>query len=197
MVREVAFLLIGGGLAGATAAETLRKEGAEGEITIISAENFLPYHRPPLSKSYLLKDQAEDLLLINKEEFYRENRIDLILDTKAVSVDPKRKTMATDRAGDFHYDKLLIASGSSVKRLSVPGANLSGIYYLRTIACAQALRRAMKRAKRAVVIGGSFIGMELASSLSQKGMKVTIITQEGIVFDRLFSPEVSQFFTDY
>ncbi|MGH7890457.1 MAG: NAD(P)/FAD-dependent oxidoreductase, partial [Thermodesulfobacteriota bacterium] len=171
MVSEVDFLLIGGGLASATAAETLRKEAAEGGITIISAENFLPYHRPPLSKSYLLKNQEEDRLLINKEEFYRENRIDLILNTKAVSVDPERKIVATDRVGDFHYGKLLIATGSSVKKLSVPGANLSGIYYLRTVACAEALRRAMTRAKRAVVIGGSFIGMELASSLSQKGIK--------------------------
>lgn len=197
MVREVAFLLIGGGLASATAAETLRKEGAEGTIVIISAENSLPYHRPPLSKSYLLKDHEEDRILINKEDFYRENKIDLILNTKALAVHPERKIVETDRAGEFHYNKLLIATGSSLIKLSVPGANLRGIYYLRSISCANALRKAMVSAKKAVVVGGSFIGMELASSLAQKGIKVTIITQENIVFDKLYSPEISEFFADY
>jgi NTE family protein len=197
MLHDVDFLLIGGGLASATAAETLRKEGAEGKITIISAENFLPYHRPPLSKSYLLKDQKEDRILVNKEEFYQENQIDVILNTRALTVHPERKIVETDRGGEFHFNKLLIATGCCLKKLSVPGANLSGIYYLRTIACAQALRQAMETAKKAVVIGGSFIGMEIASSLAQKGIKVTIITQEDIVFDRLFSPEVSEFFDDY
>ena len=197
MTKHVDFLLIGGGLASATAAETLRKEGAEGKITIISAENFLPYHRPPLSKSFLLEVQEEDRILVNKEDFYHENRIDVILNTKALRVHPQRKTVETDSAGEFHFSKLLIATGCCLKKLSVPGADLSGIYYLRTIASAKALRQAMEKAKKAVVIGGSFIGMELASTLAQKGIKVTLINQESIVFDKLHSPEISEFFTDY
>jgi len=198
MLKMADFLIMGGGLAGATAAETLREEGAEGKIAIISAENYLPYHRPPLSKIFLLRNQKEERVLVRREGFYRENKIDVILGTKALSVDAEKKIVETDKAGGFHFNKLqIIATGACPRKLPVPGSNLSGIYYLRTIPDAKALRQEMARAKRAVIIGGSFIGMELASTFTQKGIEVTIITQEGILFDRLFSPEVSNFFMDY
>ncbi|HXG30086.1 MAG TPA: FAD-dependent oxidoreductase, partial [Thermodesulfobacteriota bacterium] len=149
------FLIIGGGLAGATAAETLRKEGAKGRIVIVSAENFLPYHRPPLSKVFLLKNQKGERVSVHGEDFYRENKIDVILGTKALSVDPDRKIVETDRAGMFQFNKLLIATGASPRRFLVPGSDLSGIYYLRTISDAMVLRQEMARTKRAVIIGGS------------------------------------------
>jgi NTE family protein len=197
MLKNVDYLLIGGGLASATAAETLRKEGAKGKITIISAERYLPYHRPPLTKHFLLGKQNKDRIIIHKESFYRNNNIDVKLNTRALLVDPKRKVVETDNADEFHFKKLLIATGSCLTKLSVPGDNLSGIYYLRTIPDAEALKHAMVGARKAVVIGASFIAMELASSFTKMGIHVTIITKEEILFDKLRSPEISEFFTDY
>src|SRR5690242_11803740 len=133
MTKSVDFLLIGGGLANATVAETLRKEGVEGKIVIISAENSLPYHRPPLSKQFLLGRQKKENLLVHKESYYRDHKIDVILATKALAVDPENKIVRTDNAGEFHFNKLLIATGCSPNMLDVPGANLPGIYYLRTV----------------------------------------------------------------
>lgn len=194
---EVDFLLIGGGLANATAAKTLREEGAKGKIVIISAEDFLPYHRPPLSKEFLFRGQEKENILVFKESYYREKKIDVILGTKALAVHPDSKIVETDNAGEFKYGKLLIATGCSLRRLDVPGADLAGIYYLRTIADAEALREAMSRTKRAVIVGGSFIGMEIASSFTRSGIQTTIITQENLVFDKLDSPEISEFFIEY
>jgi NADPH-dependent 2,4-dienoyl-CoA reductase/sulfur reductase-like enzyme len=182
MTKSVDFLLIGGGLASATAAETLRKEGAEGKIAIISAESLLPYHRPLLSKRFLLGKQKKEHVFVLKESYYREKEIDVILATKALAVDPESKMVKTDHAGEFHFKKLLIATGCSSKKLDVPGASLPGIYYLRTIADSEALMQAMEGAKRAVVVGGGFLGLELASSFTKKGIQVTIITKEFVLF---------------
>jgi NADPH-dependent 2,4-dienoyl-CoA reductase/sulfur reductase-like enzyme/predicted acylesterase/phospholipase RssA len=197
MTNSIDFLLIGGGLASATAAETLRKEGAAGKIAMISAENTLPYHRPPLSKHFLLGKRKIERILVHQESYYREQKIDVILGTKALSIYPESKIVETDNAGEFHFKKLLIAAGASPIKLSVPGADLPGIYYLRTVPDARALMQAMAEAKRAVVVGGSFIGMELASSFTKRGIQVTIVTKEDILFDKLASPQVSEFFTEY
>lgn len=197
MARSVDFLLIGGGLASATAAETLREEGAKSKIVILSAENFLPYHRPPLSKGFLLGNQEKESIFVLKENYYQEQKIEVILGTRALEVHPENKIVKTDHAGEFQYEKLLIATGCNLKKLDIPGANLSGIYYLRTIVDAEALKGAMSGAKRAVVIGASFIGMELASTFAKSGIQTTIITQENLVFDKLDSPEISKFFIEY
>ncbi len=197
MTKRADFLLIGGGLASATAAQTLREEGAKGKIIIISAENSLPYHRPPLSKGFLLGKQKRESIFVLKENYYQKQKIDVVLNTKALVVHPESKIVETDHAGEFRYEKLLIATGCSLKKLNVSGADLSGIYYLRTIADAEALKEAMPSAKRAVVIGASFIGMELASSFVKSGIQTTIITQENLVFDKLDSPEISEFFIEY
>lgn len=197
MTKRTDFLLIGGGLASATAAETLRKEGADGKIVIISAENSLPYHRPPLSKHFLLGKQKKERILVHKESYYRDQKIEVILGTKALAVHPERRIVITDHAGEFHFKKLLIATGCSPKKLDVPGSALPGIFYLRNIPDSEALQQAMVGAKRAVVVGGSFIGMELASSFTKKGIQAMIITMEDILYDKLVSPEISEFFTEY
>jgi NADPH-dependent 2,4-dienoyl-CoA reductase/sulfur reductase-like enzyme/predicted acylesterase/phospholipase RssA len=197
MTKSTDFLLIGGGLASATAAETLRKEGADGKIAIISAEDSLPYHRPPLSKQFLLGKQKMERIVVHKESYYRDQKIDVILGAKAIAVHPESKLVETDNSGVFQFKRLLIATGASPIRLSVPGADLPGIYYLRTIPDAEVLMKAMTGARRAVIVGGSFIGMELASTFTKKGIQVTIITMEGILYDKLHSPEVSEFFTEY
>src|SRR6516162_2996492 len=135
----VDFLLLGGGLASATAAETLRAAGAEGSVAIVCAETTLPYHRPPLSKGFLLKGPDQTKILIHDEAFYREREIGIHLATRVCQVDVDTCTIETDRGGHFRFGRLLIATGANVDRLSAPGANLAGIHYLRTVCDALSL----------------------------------------------------------
>ena len=195
-MRSADFVLLGGGLASATAAETLREQGEEGSILIVSREPLPPYNRPPLSKRYLLGEIAAEDLHVLSTERYRELAVDLLLETSATSIEPKSHVVATDRGGDIRYRKLLIATGGAANRLAVPGTDLDGIFCLRTVSDADALKTAARKAKRAVAVGGSFIGMEVAATLSELGLAVTIIDQEQRLFARLNAPEVSAFLSD-
>jgi NADPH-dependent 2,4-dienoyl-CoA reductase/sulfur reductase-like enzyme/predicted acylesterase/phospholipase RssA len=191
------FLLVGGGLASATAAETLRAGGAEGSIAILSAEATLPYHRPPLSKDFLLKGPEKANMPIHDEAYYREQNIAVHLGARVASVDSANRTIETEQGVEFRFAKLLIATGASVDRLSVPGANLSGIHYLRTATDALSLYEGLAQVQRAVVIGASFLGMELAAAFIARGIHTTLITKEDLLYDKLNSPEVSAFFAQY
>ena len=197
MTKDVDFLLLGGGLASATAAETLRAEGAEGTILILSAENELPYHRPPLSKRFILAEQPKDRLFILKGDYYREHKIDVLLGTRATAIDPRSQTVRTDGAEDIHYGQLLIATGASPVHLVAPGSDLAGLHYLRTMDDASAIKKAAGTAKRAVVIGGSFIGMELAATLTKLGIHVTLIALHEVLFNKLNDTKLSEYFHQY
>ncbi len=190
----VDFLLVGGGLASATAAETLRVGGAEGSIAMLCAETTLPYHRPPLSKNFLLDGPNTASILIRDETFYRDRNIEVHLGTRASSLDVESRTIDTDEGGRFRFKKLLIATGANLDKLAMPGADLPGIHYLRTVADAQALHEAMGTAKRAVVVGASFIGMELAAAFAVRGIKTTLIARQELLYEKLHSPEISAFF---
>jgi NADPH-dependent 2,4-dienoyl-CoA reductase/sulfur reductase-like enzyme/predicted acylesterase/phospholipase RssA len=193
----VDFLLLGGGLASATAAETLRAAGAVGSIAILCAETILPYHRPPLSKDFLLNGPDKTKVLIHDEAFYRDRDILIHLGARACRVDVDSRTIETDGGAYFRFGKLLIATGASVDRLSAPGANLAGIHYLRTVSDALALYQSIAHVKRAVVIGASFLGMELAAAFATRGIATTLIAKEDLLYERLRSPEVSGFFAEY
>src|SRR5215468_1361304 len=143
----VRFLLIGGGLASATAAETLRAAGADGNIAILCAETTLPYHRPPLSKGFLLNGPDQTKILIHDEAFYSDREISIHLGTRACRVDVDSRTVETDR-GYFRFGKLLIATGASVNRYACPGAHLAGIHYLRTLNDALSLYESIAHARR-------------------------------------------------
>jgi NTE family protein len=197
MARHVDFLLLGGGPASATAAETLRAEGADGTITIVAAERALPYFRPPLSKQFLLDHQTRDQLDIFHDAEYREQRIEVLSGTRALGIDPEARIVYTDSAGEIDYDKLLIATGCRPKRLDVPGAELPGSYYLRTVADAEAIKGAAKGASRAVVVGGNFVGMEIASSLRQMGLSVTLLVRGAALLHRFQAPILSAFLLQY
>ncbi|MCI0653196.1 MAG: FAD-dependent oxidoreductase [Methylococcaceae bacterium] len=197
MTTAVEFLLIGGGLAAATAAATLRDEGAQGTITLLAGEEALPYHRPPLSKDYLLKNTRRDRVLIHSQAYYSDHAIDVRLGARAVRLDTHGQLVETDRAGIFHYQKLLIATGMRACRLHVSHDRLAGIHYLRSIQDAEQLRDGMAVAKHAVIVGASFIAMELAAACATRGIETTLIAKEQQLYDRLQSPEVSAFFTDY
>jgi NADPH-dependent 2,4-dienoyl-CoA reductase/sulfur reductase-like enzyme/predicted acylesterase/phospholipase RssA len=193
----VDFLLIGGGLASATAAETLRAGGAEGSIAMLAAEATLPYHRPPLSKDFLLKGPEQTNILIHDQAFYRERAIAVHLGARVSCVDIEKRSIETERGIQFRFGKLLIATGASVDRLSVPGANLGAIHYLHTAHDALSLYQGIANVQRAVVIGASFLGMELAAAFATRGIRTTLISREDLLYDKLGSPEVSTFFVAY
>lgn len=192
----VEFLLIGGGLASATAAETLRAAGAEGRIAILGAETTLPYYRPPLSKNFLLEGPDDARILIHDEAFYRDRAIDVHLETGVRRVDVESRTVETDR-NQFRFGKLLIATGAAVDRVTAPGAHLAGIHYLHTVNDALSLYASILHARRAVVIGASFLGMEFAAALVTRGIPTTLIARDDLVYDKLRSPEISGFFTKF
>jgi NADPH-dependent 2,4-dienoyl-CoA reductase/sulfur reductase-like enzyme/predicted acylesterase/phospholipase RssA len=191
------FLLIGGGLANATAAETLRVGGAEGRIAMLCAENTLPYHRPPLSKEFLIRGPDPAKVLVHDEAFYRDRNIDVHLGTRVRLIDADSRTVETDDGERFRFGKLLIATGASVHKLYRPGADLDGIYYLRSVDDALSLYRAIARARQAIVIGASFLGMEIAASLATRGIATILLARERLVYDKLSSSEASNFFADY
>ncbi|MGO9485263.1 MAG: FAD-dependent oxidoreductase [Rhodomicrobium sp.] len=195
-LQQADFLLVGGGLACATAAEALRTTGANGSVAILSAEGLPPYHRPPLSKRFLRGDENEAQLFIHPEGFYRDHAIDLRLNTCVLSADPSKQVVTTT-AGEIGYGQLLIATGGVPKTLGIPGDALPGVFTLHYKADADALRRAAGDSKRATVIGGSFLGMEVAMSLAKLGLEVTVIEQGPALLPHLESAGLSAYFKGY
>jgi len=195
--RQVDFLLLGGGLASATAAETLRSEKPTGSILILSEEDLAPYHRPALSKQMLLGTADASRLLIHPESFYRDKAIDLQLGTRVVAVDPAAHTVTTATSEHIGYGRLLIATGTTPRSLIVPGAELAGVHTLRRLVDAVAVRDVATGAKRAVVLGGSFLGMEIAMSLIDLGLDVTIIELGTALLPHLEAPRLSTYFERY
>ncbi|MCS7003151.1 MAG: NAD(P)/FAD-dependent oxidoreductase, partial [Dehalococcoidia bacterium] len=169
------FAIIGANLAGGRAAETLRAEGFDGRIVLVGAEPDRPYERPPLSKDVLAGKKPPSSVFLRPHEFYSEQRIELWLGVRATTVNPREHLAHFDDGRALVYDKLLIATGADPIRLSCPGADLAGIHYLRSLADARALRAAMEKAKRVVVVGGGFIGAEVAATCRQAGLEVTIL----------------------
>jgi NADPH-dependent 2,4-dienoyl-CoA reductase/sulfur reductase-like enzyme len=182
-------VIAGGGLTAARAIRSYRDAGGDGRIALVSAESVLPYHRPALSQRYLRGETgapfAED------EAFYRHHDVEVVLGTAVTAVDVATHSVETD-GGDLRFGKLLIASGATPRRLEVPGADLEGIYALRTLRDSDRIRRAAAGAERAVVIGGGFIGMEVAASLRQLGLAVALIHMGHGLFDQLGSTELSE-----
>jgi NADPH-dependent 2,4-dienoyl-CoA reductase/sulfur reductase-like enzyme/predicted acylesterase/phospholipase RssA len=191
--RAADFVLVGGGVTSATAAETLRLEGTEGSVAIVSAEDCLPYHRPPLSGRLKLEEAREPPPVL-KEEDYRAHGIELLRGVRAVDVDPERHLLRTDKAGTLTYGKLLIATGATPVRLQVPGADLRGIHYLRTANDARAIQEAARKGRRCVVIGASFIGMEVSSALQLRGLDVQLVAGKAGIFAPLRDREIAEFF---
>ncbi len=196
-VRHADFLLLGGGMASAAAAATLRGEGAEGSIMLLSAEQMPPYHHPALSKQVLLGLEETDRIFIHPASFYEENRIDLALGVQVVGLDTERHTVTTLGGGQITYGQLLIATGATPKPLRVPGSHLPGVFTLRHMTDAEAIRAAIPGARRATVLGGSFLGMEIAMALLDAGLEVTIIEQGPLLLRHLEAPRLSDYFCTY
>jgi 3-phenylpropionate/trans-cinnamate dioxygenase ferredoxin reductase component len=192
--REVDFLLIGGGLAAANCATELRKRGAKGSILLAGREPEPPYERPPLSKEYLRGEAERADAYVNPPEWYEENGVELLSGTNVMSLDPAARTAKLQGGDEVSFDKALIATGAMVNILRVEGAENEGIHYLRAYGNSDAIRDDAKAAEHVVLIGGSYIGAEVAASLTAKGSKCTIVTMEDIALSRTFGDEAGCWF---
>jgi len=184
-------VIAGGGLTAARAIKSYREAGGEGAIALVGEEATLPYHRPALSKRYL-RDETDATPHAENHEFYREHEVDVLLETKAAAIDPGARRLTLDNGVRLSYDKLLLATGAAPRRLRVPGSDLEGVFTLRTIVDSTAIRQAARAARRAVVVGGGFIGMEAAASLRHLGLDVTLIHLGSGLFDVLRSRHLSE-----
>jgi 3-phenylpropionate/trans-cinnamate dioxygenase ferredoxin reductase component len=188
-------VIAGGGLTAARAVKSYREAGGDARVTLVSEEATLPYHRPALSKRYL-RGETSETPHVEDAAFYRDHDVDVLLETRVVGVDPGHRTLALDDGVRLRYDKLLLATGATPRRLRVPGSDLAGIFALRTIGDSTAIREAARNAERAVVVGGGFIGMEAAASLRQLGLDVTLIHLCRGLFDVLGTTELSDELAD-
>ena len=197
-MNESRFVILGGGMVAGYSAKQLVEMGVKpGELTILSADTSIPYERPPLSKGFLAGKETEEAIRINPEDFYRKHGIDVKLGCVVSTVDPQHKRLTLKSGGEFGFNKLIIATGARPRTLEIPGAKLRNLHYLRSLDDSKAIQRSAENVKHAVVIGGGFIGMEVAAVLSQKGIEVTMILSDDRIWKRLFSPQISSFFEAY
>ena len=189
-------VIIGASLAGAKAAEALRKEGYDGRIVMFGDEPRLPYLRPPLSKEYLRGESPFDKTLVHPPAWYDEQRIELNLATPVRALDSATHEVVLADGHRLAFDRLLIATGSSPRRLTIPGNGLAGVHYLRTVEDADAIRDAAVGAHRVVVIGGGWIGAEVAASMRQLGLPVTVVAPGSVLLERVLGTEVGTVYRD-
>jgi len=197
-MNQAKIVILGGGMVAGYAAKQFVELGLpKGELAILSLDNAVPYERPPLSKGFLAGKDSEDGIKINPDDFYKKQGIELRLNCEVASLDLKRKRLVLKGGDEFGFEKLIIATGARPQTLNIPGSTLHNLFYLRSMSDSKTIRRAAEKAKHALVIGGGFIGMEVAAVLAQKGIGVTMVLSDDRVFKRLFSPEMSSFFETY
>jgi 3-phenylpropionate/trans-cinnamate dioxygenase ferredoxin reductase subunit len=193
--RNVDFLLIGGGLAAGNCARWLRRSGADGPILLVGREPDLPYDRPPLSKSYLKGTDTREDALFQTADWYAEQQIEVMTRTSAMKLDLQERTVKLSSKEEVGFGKALVATGANVRRLSVPGAELEGIHYLRTFGNSDAIRQDAA-GKRVVLIGGSYIASEVAATLTELGSECTMVMLEERALIRSFGREAATYFHD-
>jgi 3-phenylpropionate/trans-cinnamate dioxygenase ferredoxin reductase subunit len=195
--RKVDHLLIGGGMAAANCARWLREDGGDGSILLVGREPDPPYNRPPLSKAYLQGKESREEVLFRPDEWWDEQNIELLKRTSVMKLDAAEHVATLSTKEEIEFETALLAAGSNVKRLRVDGCDLDGIHYLRAFANSDAIRADAKTRKRAVLIGGSYIGCEVAASLTAAhGVDCTIVMMEDVTFEGFFGEKVGRFFQD-
>lgn len=187
-------VIVGAGQSGAQAVASLRSEGFDGAIIMIGDEPFAPYQRPPLSKAYLMGTMERDRLFLKPDAFYAEAKCEMVLGTAATHIDRAKKTVVLADGRAIAYDQLLLATGSRVRKIPVPGADLAGIFYLRGIADVDALREAFHGVKHLAIVGGGYIGLEVAAVGRKAGLDVTVFEAMDRVMARAVSKPISDFY---
>jgi 3-phenylpropionate/trans-cinnamate dioxygenase ferredoxin reductase subunit len=188
-------VIVGAGLAGAKAAETLRQEGFSGRLVLIGDESERPYERPALSKDYL-RGEADGVPFVHDKGFYADNEIELWTDTRVTGIDPGLRELMLEGDRRQGYDTLLVATGAVPRRLDVPGSDLEGIHYLRTVEDSRRLGGRLEEGRRVVVVGSGWIGAEIAASARQKGCEVTMLEMASLPLERVLGPEVGRIYLD-
>ena len=189
-------VIVGGGHAGANTAFALRKDGFEGDINIVCDESHLPYHRPPLSKDFLKQKIEEDKLSFKTAEFYNDQNISLNLNTRVQSIDLESNKVFSDD-GSFDFDYLVFATGAAPRLLPMENADSKNLFYLRQISDVVSMQKVIAAGKKIVLIGGGYIGLEVASAMIELGLEVTILESEDRILKRVTSPELSKFYNDF
>lgn len=197
-MNSAKYVIVGGGMVAGYAAKELVSNGlSRGELTIISADNAYPYERPPLSKGFLAGKETDTSILINGSDWYREHGIEVRLQSSVSTVDLQNKRLRTSSDETFEFQTLLLATGARARKLDCPGNQLVNVFHLRSLQDSKDIRSWAAVTKRAVVIGGGFIGMEVASVLAQQSIRTTMIIREDRVWSRAFTPQLSAFFERY
>jgi 3-phenylpropionate/trans-cinnamate dioxygenase ferredoxin reductase subunit len=193
--RKVDYLLIGGGLAAGNCARWLREEGAAGSVLLVGREPDPPYNRPPLSKGYLQGKESRDEVIFRPDDWWHEQEIELMIRTSVMKLDPGERVVTLSTKDEVEFDKALVATGANVRRLRVDGCELDGIHYLRAFANSDSIRAEADRSERVVLIGGSYIGTEVAASLTwAHGVKCSIVMLENVTLEGFYGAEVGGFF---
>jgi len=190
MTSDQTFVIVGASLAGAKAAETLRAEGFDGRVVLIGAEDERPYERPPLSKEYLRGEAGREKVYVHDEGFYAEHDIELRLGRTVTGLDTSARVVTVGDDERLRYDRLLLTTGAEPRRLAVPGAELDGVLYLRSVADSDVLRERLERGGAVVVVGAGWIGSEVAASARQRGLEVTVIDPLAVPLERVLGGEV-------
>jgi 3-phenylpropionate/trans-cinnamate dioxygenase ferredoxin reductase component len=196
MTNDQTHVVVGASLAGAKAAETLREEGFDGRLVLVGAENERPYERPPLSKDYLRGEVGREKVYVHDEGFYAEHDIELRLGTAAIDLNTSTSELTLGDGDVLRYDRLLLATGSEPRRLTVPGADLDGVLYLRSVDDSDLLRERLDRGGPVVVVGAGWIGAEVAASARQRGLEVTVIEPASVPLERVMGAEVGAIYRD-
>jgi len=192
--REVDFLLVGGGMASAHCAAELRRRGADGSVLLVGREPEPPYERPPLSKEYLRGEGSREDAYVNAPSWYEENEVELRTGTSVMSLDAEARTAKLQGGEEVAFGKALLGTGATVNILRVDGAENEGIHYLRAFGNSDAIRADAEAAEHVVLIGGSYIGTEVAASLTAKGIDCTIVMMEAVALSRTFGDDAGRWF---
>src|SRR5690348_13535688 len=187
-------VIVGGGQAAAQAIDTLRRKGFTGELVLIGDEPWLPYQRPPLSKKYLAGALERERLLLRPQHFYESHSVETRLGRRVEEISRREQRLRLDDGSSVAYDALLLATGSCPRPLLVPGADLEGVYFLRTIADVERIRAELAPGTRLVIVGGGYIGLEVAATARERGLEVTVLEMADRVMNRVVCPAVSAFY---
>lgn len=196
MGPDQTFVIVGASLAGAKAAETLREEGFTGRVILVGEEAERPYERPPLSKGYLLGKDDKQKIYVHDADWYDRRSVELRLRRRAASLDRDRRELEFDDGERIHYTKVLLTTGAASRRLNVPGSDLDGVLYLRRVEDSERLRQALRGAGAVVVVGGGWIGLEVAAAARELDCQVTVIEPRPTPLSAALGPEMGGYFAD-